>query len=414
MSRRRSGEALAFTGAALVSLVHALDDAFWHRGDGLGLSQHALAGTLATAGVVASIALFPRLRPGLRAALAFFFGALALVNGTMHVVHIAGHGAAGGDITGALAAAAGATLLGLAASIPWRHRGERNADRPRRRWANRGLAVAGAVVAMVVLVVPMSMSIIDTHKWRDGIGAPPSPAYQNVTFDASDGLELAGWYRPSRNGAAVIVVHGGGSDREGSVAHARMLARHGYGVLLYDARGRGDSEGSPNGYGWDWAKDVEGALDFLVRRDDVDPDRIGALGLSTGADILIEAAARHREIGALVADGAAAESFEDWHRLKGAGPVLPSGWVMFTTTRVLAGDPPGPPLEDQIGKLKSPTLLISSGEDVERDFNVMYDEVGNPEVEHFNLPDAVHTHGIHDAPRQYERRVVDFFGDALL
>ena len=55
-------------------------------------------------------------------------------------------------------------------------------------------------------------------------------------------------------------MHGGSSDRKGSVAHARMLARHGYGVLLYDARGRGESEGSENNYGWDWSKDIAGAL----------------------------------------------------------------------------------------------------------------------------------------------------------
>jgi hypothetical protein len=45
----------------------------------------------------------------------------------------------------------------------------------------------------------------------------------------------AGWYRPSRNGAAVLLVHGGGGDRSGPLRHARMLARHGDGVLLYDA-----------------------------------------------------------------------------------------------------------------------------------------------------------------------------------
>ena len=85
-------------------------------------------------------------------------------------------------------------------------------------------------------------------------------------FEATDGLELAGWYRPSRNGAAVVVVHGGSSDRKGSVAHAEMLARHGYGVLLYDARGRGESEGMENNYGWDWTKDIAGALEFLEQR----------------------------------------------------------------------------------------------------------------------------------------------------
>jgi hypothetical protein len=57
--------------------VHALDDAFWHRGVGLGLGQHALAAALAVGGGAAGIALFPKLRPGLRAALAFLFGALA-------------------------------------------------------------------------------------------------------------------------------------------------------------------------------------------------------------------------------------------------------------------------------------------------------------------------------------------------
>ena len=66
-------------------------------------------------------------------------------------------------------------------------------------------------------------------------------------------------------------MHGGSSDRKGAVAHAEMLARHGYGVLLYDARGRGESDGSENNYGWDWAKDIAGALAFLAARDDVDP-----------------------------------------------------------------------------------------------------------------------------------------------
>src|SRR6185295_15978522 len=122
-----------------------------------------------------------------------------------------------------------------------------------------------------------------------------------------------------------------GGDREGAVAHARMLERHGYDVLVYDARGRGESEGSPNSYGWDWPKDAEGALAFLRRRADVDPARIGALGLSTGGDILIELAARHPELHALVTDGAAAESFADARRLSGDPVGLVQSAVMFGT-----------------------------------------------------------------------------------
>ena len=78
----------------------------------------------------------------------------------------------------------------------------------------------------------IALGIVATHKWRVPIGDPPSAAYAGVKFKASDGLELAGGCRRSENGAAVVVVHGGSSDRKGSVAHASMLARHGYGVLL--------------------------------------------------------------------------------------------------------------------------------------------------------------------------------------
>ena len=53
-------------------------------------------------------------------------------------------------------------------------------------------------------------------------------AYENVSFTTSDGLKLEGWYVPSKNGAAVIAFPG----RNGSQRQTRMLARHGYGVLL--------------------------------------------------------------------------------------------------------------------------------------------------------------------------------------
>jgi fermentation-respiration switch protein FrsA (DUF1100 family) len=409
VSRYRSGETRVFAVAVVVLLVHALDDAFVHRGPGLGLGQHALAGAIALIAGIVAIAAFPSLRPGLRAALAFAFGALGCVNGVLHVVHIAVDGVAGGDVTGVLDVFAGAALLALAAYIPWRHRGERGA----RRWPARVVAVAAGLIAVLVVLGPMSLAIVETHKWREPIGDPPSAAYEDVTFRASDGLELAGWYRPSQNGAAVLVVHGGNSDRSGAVDHAKMLARHGYGVLLYDARGRGESEGSPNGYGWDWGKDIAGALDLLEHREDVQPGRIGALGLSTGADVLIEVAAERKDLAAAVADGAAAGSFEDWHRLKGDGIGLPSGWVMFTTMRVLAGDPPGPPLEDLIGRVASPTLLISAGTDVERDFNVLYERASHGRAEHWNVPNAHHTAAIREEPRAYERRVVAFFDGAL-
>ena len=397
---------IVFRIAVAVALLHALDDAFVHRGPGLGLGQHAVAGAFAVAASAAAMVAYPGLRPGWRAGLALAFGALALTNGALHVAHVAGSGADGGDVTGVLAALAGAVLVGLAVAIPWRERGSGTV-------LSRVVAVPLGLVGAVFVLGPVGMGIVAGHKWREPVGDPPSAAYQPVRFRASDGLELAGWYRPSRNGATVIVLHGGSSDRKGSVAHAQMLARHGYGVLLYDARGRGESEGMDNNYGWDWPKDVDGAIAFLERRAEVDPARIGALGLSTGADVLVEVAGTRDDLAAVVADGTAAGSFADWQRLRGTELGTVPGWMMFATLRVVSGDAPGPPLEDMVEHVSSPTLLISAGTDVEREFNVHYEQAAHGRVEHWNLPDAVHTHALHSHRDAYERRVVAFFDAAF-
>src|SRR3954451_14401570 len=147
-----------FTAAAAVAVLHGLDDAFLHRGPGVGLGQHALAAALTLAGGLAAIAAFPRLRPGFQALVSFFFGALAVMNGAMHLP-VSGPG----DITGVLALAAGVVLLGLAAVIAWRHRRKRH-------WAYRVASVPVAILVLFYLVVPVGIAITETHKHRRAIG----------------------------------------------------------------------------------------------------------------------------------------------------------------------------------------------------------------------------------------------------
>ena len=357
---------------------------------------------------------FPRLRPGLRAAIAIVFGVLAFVNGILHVIQIREQGAANSDVTGVLAVAAGAVLVLLGLATPLLHRGEGAATR-RRRWANRVVAILGGVLVLYVFLFPLSVAIVQTHKYREAIGEPP-PGYEQVTFRSSDGLELSGWYRPSDNGAAVIVVHGGGGDRTGSLAHAALLARHGYGVLVYDSRGRGKSEGTHIAYGWGWEMDVEGALGFVGEREDVEDGRVGALGLSTGADVLIEVAPEHRELQAVVSDGATARSFADFTAVQGIDVLTPFVWTFITGSRILSGSSPGPPLEDLVPRVApTPLLLISAGKGQnERPFNLRYAEVAREPFEFWDLPDVAHTAAIRERATEYERRVVAFFDEALL
>ena len=141
-------------------------------------------------------------------------------------------------------------------------------------------------------------------------------AHENVSFRTSDGLELQGWYVPSKNGAAVIAFPG----RSGPQAHTRMLVSHGYGVLLFDRRGEGKSEGDSNLLGWGGDKDILAAVEFLKARPDVDPGKIGGIGLSVGGELMLQAAAETDELAAVVSEGAGtrqlSEQLEEFHGLR--------------------------------------------------------------------------------------------------
>ena len=104
-----------------------------------------------------------------------------------------------------------------------------------------------AALAAYFVAQPVLFAYAVTHVQRavvpeDELGV----AHEDVSFTTSDRLTLHGWYVPSRNGAGIVDFPG----RLGTQAHARMLAKHGYGVLLFDRRGEGRSEGGGNMLGW--------------------------------------------------------------------------------------------------------------------------------------------------------------------
>src|SRR5207237_9616779 len=149
----------------------------------------------------------------------------------------------------------------------------------------RGLPALGGVGAAYRLLFPLSLSYVFPHAARAGVPrAELGAANEQVTFRTTDGLTLKGWYVPSRNGAAVIAAPG----RAGSQRPARLLVSHGYGVLLFDRRGEGESAGDPNAFGWGAPADMKAAVAYLQRRPDVDRGRIGGIGLSVGGETLLQ------------------------------------------------------------------------------------------------------------------------------
>ena len=284
------------------------------------------------------------------------------------------------------------------------------------RWGRRLLTVGAAFVLLFFVVAPIGGAVWLTQAPRKHVDPNAlSLAHEDVSLHTRDGVRLAAWYVPSRNGAAVVVVHGGGGTREGSVRHTLMLARHGYGVLLYDARGNGESAGRHDAMGWTWEPDVDAAVTWLSHRRDVDPQRIAALGISTGAEAVLQTAAHDPRIAAVVSDGAIARNLAETRQLEGADEVqaVPFYGLMFATLRLFTDHPQPPPLQRLVPSIAPrPVLLIASGEGTERTMNRAYHRAA-PASELWELPAVEHTHGLRDQPVRYERRVTTFLDQAL-
>lgn len=218
---------------------------------------------------------------------------------------------------------------------------------------------------------------------------------------------------PSRNGAAIVLVHGGGGSRDGLKLHATMLVRHGYGVLLYDERGRGASGGRSNPFGWDWPQDVETSVTFLERHG---AHRVGVLGLSTGAEVALTAAAEDPRIAAVVADGAEARVLDDFEHQHGADKwsSVPYWAVTTLAVRLISGTHPAPPLGRVMRRIAPrPLLLVQSNDAAERALAPVWPAIdGRPGV--LWHVDAAHTKGLATHPAAYERRVLRVFDGALV
>ena len=150
---------------------------------------------------------------------------------------------------------------------------------------------------------------------------------EQVQFVTKDGLTLRGWYRPSLNGAGVVMVHGKGNNRMALLPEAGELARQGMGVLLYDSRASGESDGKLYTWGDHERMDLSAAIDFLMTRPDVNVQRIGVHGFSVGAGTVALLAPVDRRIKAVVISGAAASLTEHFWHLSSRPKFLTYWWI---------------------------------------------------------------------------------------
>ncbi len=146
--------------------------------------------------------------------------------------------------------------------------------RGRRYWRNLGLfAFVSCLVGLCLLqfvAFPIISAYGYAHPKRLAVCCD-TPAdidliYEDVSITTTDNITLRGWYIPSENGAAIILLHSLASNRIGTLQGAKMLAEHGYGLLLLDLRAHGESDGEIFPYGGPEAEDLKGVISYLQMR----------------------------------------------------------------------------------------------------------------------------------------------------
>jgi pimeloyl-ACP methyl ester carboxylesterase len=296
----------------------------------------------------------------------------------------------------------------------------------RRRWW--AVVVPILLVATYLALWTLGQAVAASWAPRPELGArTPADvglAYVAVSFPSSDGVRLSGWYVASRNGAAVALMHGAGSARSAVLDHAEVLAEHGYGVLVFDARGHGRSDGRAMDFGWYGEADAAGALDFLAQQREVSRDRLGLVGLSMGGEQAVGAAGVDDRVAAVVAEGVTSRVAADKGYLAAHGT---RGEVQQRIDRatywlvgVLSGDAPEPmSLRESVavaGARPSPTafLLIAAGDEPDEALAADFIRDGAAEaVETWVVPSSGHVQGLRTDPGEWEERVVGFLDSAL-
>ena len=412
-SRTADRDATIAVTAIVVIAVHVLDDNFLQPQPGTQAADHLVSGLVPLSALLVCAIAYSSLRAGLRAAIAIPLGLFAIVAGLGEAGYYSlTAGTSGDDYTGLLALTAGLMLVGLGTATLWKTR--RTDDRLHRRYLRRSLLAAVAVVGSYVVLFPFALSYVFTHSARALVPqAKLGAAHENVAFTTSDGLKLKGWYVPSKNGAAIVVAPG----RAGSQRPARVLIRHGYGVLLFDRRGEGESDGDPNAFGWAADKDLNAAVAFLQRRPDVDRNRIGGIGLSVGGETLLQTAAESDGFKAVVADGAGARSIREDLAGGANWAEIPTSLVVTAGTMLFSNHGVPPNLTSLVGRIAPrPVLFIYAEHDQPnvRELTPAYFAAASAPKAIWKVAGAGHTGGIDVQPAQYERRVIAFFDRALL
>lgn len=273
-----------------------------------------------------------------------------------------------------------------------------------------------AVALLWMLHQPVRTAFGFAHPWRHGsIHTAGLEDFKEVHFQSRDGLSLAALFTASRNRGTIIVAHGLGASGRDLTILARLLVEEGFGVLLLDLRAHGNSQGDTSTYGLKEGEDVARAVEYLMSRIDVNGGKIGAYGLSLGAQAVLRGALLSQDIRALLLEDLGPVCLSD----HGGQPRsllrwinLPFNWLYYQVYDWMAGGRQ-PGVLEVIGDLSPrPLFLIASGAQGV-DFNRLFFQAAHEPKDLLEVPEARHAGALAARPVEYIDRMISFFKKSL-
>jgi dipeptidyl aminopeptidase/acylaminoacyl peptidase len=237
-------------------------------------------------------------------------------------------------------------------------------------------------------------------------------SYQDVAFAADDGIVLRGWYMPPapQNRTVIILAHGYAHNRLMLLPEANVLIEHGYGALLFDFRGHGESDAAPVTIGDHERRDLRAAIDYVAAQPGV--SRIGALGFSMGAATLAQVAAGDDRLGAVVLEAAFPTLREEVRYRSRVFGVLSQAPALRAMRRAGVDVDGVRPIDGLCGIAPRPLLLIYGEQDTfvpPGTAQEMYDAACDP-VDLWVVAGAGHQNYGEVVPDAYAARLLRFFG----
>lgn len=126
--------------------------------------------------------------------------------------------------------------------------------------------------------------------------------YEDLHLKTSDGIDLHGWYIPAAQPrGTVLFLHGNAGNISHRLDSVAMLHRLGYGTLIFDYRGYGNSGGKPTEQGS--YRDAEAAWQYLTVQRHIPSCHIVLFGESIGGAVAAWLAAREKPAALVISSG---------------------------------------------------------------------------------------------------------------